>query len=225
MRQRVKEVTTRDYIDAETTLGYVLLFIPNEAVYGFVHENDPGLVDAALAQGVVLCSPFTLFAVLGVVRQAVETVQLQRTSDEILRCLGSFTTQWTKFSDSLDTLGKRFESAQKAYDEVAGTRRRVLQKSLDEVDRLRESREPTPTGRPVAIAAPVAAAGADHDHDHHHDHGDDDHELDLSPGDELDDGIGQLAVGAEHDGSPAGHPAARVPALTRVPRLRPIRGR
>jgi DNA recombination protein RmuC len=140
VRQRVKELCAREYIDPETTLGYVLLFIPNEAVYGFVHEHDPTLVDVALQQRVVLCSPFSLFAVLGVVRQAVESVQLQRTSDEILRGLTRFAAQWDKFSEALDTVGKRFESAQKAYDELAGTRRRQLQKTVDEVDRLRLAR-------------------------------------------------------------------------------------
>jgi DNA recombination protein RmuC len=212
VRQRVKEVTTRDYVDTETTVGYVLLFIPNEAVYSFLHENDPDLVDAALGQGVVLCSPFTLFAVLGVVRQAVETVQLQRTSDEILQCLGRFSTQWTKFSDSLDQLGRRFESAQKAYDDLAGTRRRVLQRSLDEVDRLREARGAA-LPAVAALARPPASSADDDERHAGADDGDDD---------DGDDDLGPVAraAGAEHDVAPPTSPPG-----PRVPRLRPIRGR
>ena len=61
-----------------TTLDYVLLFIPNESVYSFMHEHDPGLIDAALAQRVVLCSPFTLFAMLAVIRQAMDSFRLER---------------------------------------------------------------------------------------------------------------------------------------------------
>jgi DNA recombination protein RmuC len=223
-------VTTRDSVDTETTVGYVLLFIPNEAVYGFLHENDPGLVDTALAQGVVLCSPFTLFAVLGVVRQAVETVQLQRTSDEILQCLGRFTTQWSKFSDSLDLLGRRFESAQKAYDDLAGTRRRVLQKSLDEVDRLRESRA---AGAPAVVAPPEARSLPSRDRGDDDEGGvDGDEPDDHDDHDDHDDGraasivVEPMAAGAEHDVArslPPSLPPTR-PA-SRVPRLRPIRGR
>ena len=38
VRERIKEVTTRDYINPEqNTLDYVLLFIPNEQVYAFIH--------------------------------------------------------------------------------------------------------------------------------------------------------------------------------------------
>jgi DNA recombination protein RmuC len=69
VRGRVKELATRGYIDrTEGTLDCVLLFFPNEQIYGYVHEQDPGLLDEALRQGVVLCSPSTLFAVLAVVR-------------------------------------------------------------------------------------------------------------------------------------------------------------
>ncbi len=96
VRARVRELSGRVYIDPDETLDEVLLFIPNEAVYAFVHTHDHDLVEVALAQKVVLCSPTTLFSVLAVIRQAVEQTQLQRTSDEILRCLASFETQWSQ---------------------------------------------------------------------------------------------------------------------------------
>jgi DNA recombination protein RmuC len=150
VRDRIKELGTRGYVARGETLEYVLAFIPNEAVYSFVHEQNPALVDEALRQRVVLCSPFTLFAVLAVIRQWVESVALERTSDEILTVLAGFTAQWDKFSDTIDTLGKRLETTTKAYEDLAGPRRRQLQRSLDRVDELRsragldEAVEPAP---------------------------------------------------------------------------------
>ena len=42
VKARIKEVTTRDYINPEeNTLDYVLVFIPNEQVYAFINENEP----------------------------------------------------------------------------------------------------------------------------------------------------------------------------------------
>ncbi|HEX7096400.1 MAG TPA: DNA recombination protein RmuC, partial [Acidimicrobiales bacterium] len=52
VRNRVKEITGREYIDPARTVDHVLLFIPNEAVYAFIHESDPSLLDKALAQRV-----------------------------------------------------------------------------------------------------------------------------------------------------------------------------
>lgn len=140
VRQRVKELSTRGYCNPESTVGYVLLFIPNEAVYGFIHEHDSAVVDFALQQKVVLCSPFTLFAVLAVVRQAVDSFLLERTSDEILQGLGRFNQQWVKFGDQIDLVGKRLDSAHNAFSDLAGTRRRQLQRSLDVLDAIRNRR-------------------------------------------------------------------------------------
>jgi DNA recombination protein RmuC len=145
VRGRVKELATRGYIDrTEGTLDCVLLFFPNEQIYGYVHEQDPGLLDEALRQGVVLCSPSTLFAVLAVVRQSCDTVALQRTSDEILGLLAGFTDQWGRYTDEVDKLGKQLETVTRTYDQVNGVRRRQLEKQLDQVEEVRERRDVTP---------------------------------------------------------------------------------
>src|SRR5206468_9440445 len=98
VRTRVKEIAGRGYADPATTAGYVLLFIPNESVYAFIQEHDRELGDLALGQDVVLCSPFTLFAVLGVIRKTVDCALLERASDEILVALSRFSDQWGRFS-------------------------------------------------------------------------------------------------------------------------------
>ncbi len=141
VRGRVKELTTRGYIDpANGTLDCVLLFIPNEQVYGFVHEQDASLLDDALRQGVVLCSPSTLFAVLAVVRQSCDSVALARTSDEILGLLSGFTDQWGKYTAEVERLGKQLDTVRKTYDGLAGTRRRALERQLEKVEEVREDR-------------------------------------------------------------------------------------
>ena len=141
VRARVEELTALADVDPADTVGFVLLFIPNEAVYGFVHERDPTLLDDALAQNVVLCSPCTLFAVLGVIRRAVDAFALSRTSDEILECLNGFAKQWESFTIKLEQLGKQLDTAQRSYEELSGARRRQLQRHLDRVEVLRQRRE------------------------------------------------------------------------------------
>jgi DNA recombination protein RmuC len=141
VRGRVKELATRaGYIDADATLDEVLLFIPNESVWAFIHERDPQLIDFALGQKVVLCSPVSLFAVLAVIRQAVEQTQLARTSDEILQCLAGFGHQWGKFAEALDKVVARFDTAQRGLEDLTGPRRRQLERQLDRVEALRAAR-------------------------------------------------------------------------------------
>jgi DNA recombination protein RmuC len=141
VRARVRELSGRVYIDPDETLDEVLLFIPNEAVYAFVHTHDRDLIEVSLRQKVVLCSPCTLFSVLAVIRQAVEQTQLQRTSDEILHCLAAFEQQWGKFTDALDKVGRGLDTVRRGWDDLAGPRRRQLERQLDQVGELRSRRE------------------------------------------------------------------------------------
>jgi DNA recombination protein RmuC len=142
VRLRVRELAGREYMRQGTrpSVDYVLMFLPNETVAAFVHECDPGLVDEALGQQVVLCSPLTLFALLGVIRQAFDNFMVEQTSEEILAVLGSFEQQWQKFAAALDVVGKRLDSTQNAYEELAGTRRRALERPLARLSSLRTDR-------------------------------------------------------------------------------------
>jgi DNA recombination protein RmuC len=138
VRLRVKELTGRGYVDpAGGTLDYVLLFVPNESLYAQIHEHDSSLIDEALGRKVVLCSPLSLFAVLAVVRRACDVAALERTSGEVLHVLGTFTQEWDRFCDSLDKLGRTVDAVERAYGDLAGTRRRALERPLTRIDELR----------------------------------------------------------------------------------------
>ncbi|MBW8827031.1 MAG: DNA recombination protein RmuC [Acidobacteria bacterium] len=152
VRTRVRELTGRGYVDpAGGTLDYVLAFLPNESIYAFVHEHDPGLLDDALRRKVVLCSPLTLYAVLAVVRQAADAASLERTSGEVLAVLGTFTQEWDRFCESLDKVGRAVDAVERAYGELAGTRRRALERPLARVDELRRGTAPA-DGQPLRLA-------------------------------------------------------------------------
>ncbi len=138
VRAKVKELAARTYNQSEAeTVDCVLLFIPNEQLYGFIQEHDASLLEDALGHKIVMCSPLTLFAVLAVVRQAVDSFRLERTTSEILDVLGSFSKQWEAFGASMDTLGKRLESTSSAFDQLTGPRRRQLERQLDRIEDLR----------------------------------------------------------------------------------------
>lgn len=136
-RGMIKEVTSREYINpADNTVDYVLIFIPNEQVYGFINEADPTIMDEALKQKVILCSPFTLYAVLAVIRQSIENFNLERTASEILTLLMEFSKQWSAFKDKFKTMGDRIDAAKKEYDSLVTTRTNMLERPLRKIDEL-----------------------------------------------------------------------------------------
>jgi DNA recombination protein RmuC len=146
VKSRIKEVTTREYISPEqNTVDSVLLFIPNEQIYAFIHEQDSSIFEDGIKNRVVFCSPITLFAILAVIRKAVDNFALEQTSNEILSLLGAFKKQWNEFVNKLEVVGKRISDAQKEYEALTVTRRRQLERPLEKIDQLRTQR-----GLPIA---------------------------------------------------------------------------
>ncbi|HEX4982180.1 MAG TPA: DNA recombination protein RmuC [Ilumatobacteraceae bacterium] len=142
VRLRVKELAKRDYAraSARASVDYVLLFLPNEQLTGFIHEHDPALIDDAMAQRVVMCSPLTLFAFLGVIRQAYDNFVIEQTSDQILSLIGKFGTQWQKYVEQLEKVHAKFEQLDRQFDELMGPRRRQLEKPLQQLETVRRER-------------------------------------------------------------------------------------
>jgi DNA recombination protein RmuC len=141
VRARVKEVTTRDYINpADKTLDYVLVFIPNEQVYVFINQNDPALIDDALKAKVILCSPFTLFAILAIIRQALDNFSMERTAGEMLQLVNAFKKEWEKFTDSMERMGEKLEGARLEYQRMTTTRQNKLDKSIQKIEDMRRQK-------------------------------------------------------------------------------------
>jgi DNA recombination protein RmuC len=137
VRVRVRELAQRKYDHDPASLDYVLLFVPNESISGFMHEVDATLIDEALRQRVVLCSPLTLFALLAVVRQAHDAFLTEQRADEIQKQMAKFSKQWTMFTDQLDKVQRQLTGAVKSYEDLNGTRRRQLERPLEKIEALR----------------------------------------------------------------------------------------
>ncbi|MBI5671587.1 MAG: DNA recombination protein RmuC [Chloroflexi bacterium] len=147
VRGRVREVgceRSKDYINSDT-VDCVLVFIPNEQVYRFIHEEDDTIIEEALKQKVIICSPLTLYIVLAVIRQAAENFKLEQSSREVLKLLNEFKKQWTEYTGMMEKIGGALEKAREAYDDLVGKRRTALEKPLNKIDGLLEANGITET--------------------------------------------------------------------------------
>ena len=141
VRDRVKELERRDYVVSTTqqSLDYVLLFVPNESITGFIHEADPCLIDWALERKVVLCSPLTLYAFLVVVRQATESFHTEETAAQIMQMMGKFRKQWESYVKSLDKVKRNFDNMQEELDDLTvGKRFKGLNRETKKMEELRK---------------------------------------------------------------------------------------
>ena len=142
VKKQSNELVGREYINPEqNTVDYVLMFIPNEQVYAFIQEQDGSIMDQAMSKRVIFCSPLTLFAILAVIRQAVDNFALEQTSNEMLTLLGQFYKQWEMFKGSLEKVGSRIAGAQEEFERLSTTRSRQLDRPLEKLEQLRSERE------------------------------------------------------------------------------------
>ncbi|HOW35588.1 MAG TPA: DNA recombination protein RmuC [Candidatus Omnitrophota bacterium] len=132
---RIKEIQNRSYINpGEDTLDFVLLFIPNEQVFGFIQENMPGLIDEALKQKVVLCSPFTLYAMLSVIRQAFENFRYEKATKEIVKMIELFSKSYGVFKERFGDLGVSIDKLGDQYDKIKATSFKELDTKIRRID-------------------------------------------------------------------------------------------
>ncbi len=134
VRQKIKQVTTRDYINPEErTVDFVILFIPNEMIFSFIYDQLNEVWEEAMVKKVVLAGPFSFTALLRMIKQAYANFRYQENIHHIIGLIQKFEGEYEKFSDAIDLLGDRLDSTKKQYEAVSGTRSRQLTKVIDQI--------------------------------------------------------------------------------------------
>ena len=137
VKLHIKAIAGRAYVNpGEGTLDYVLMFIPNESIYGFINQEDTQLIDYALEKKVLLCSPLTLYAMLSLIYQATRNFAMEEKATEVMNLLNAFRLQWDKYVEVMDKMGRSLETAQKDYDTMVGTRKNQLEKPLSKIEEI-----------------------------------------------------------------------------------------
>ncbi len=143
VKERIKEIQNRDYINAsEKTLDFVLLFIPNEQVFGFIQEKMPELMDLALKQKVVLCSPFTLYAMLSVIRQAHENFRYEKDLKEIIGLIEQFSKYYAAFKVRFETMGDAITKLNTQYQDILDKNFKQLDGKIKSIDEYKKGQLP-----------------------------------------------------------------------------------
>ncbi len=143
VKGHVKALADREaYVESTSTVGFVLMFIPNDGIYAFVHEHHRRIFDEALSRRVVICSPSTLFAMLALVRQAMDTLAMEQSSREILDHLSCFADQWKQYVKQFDLVGRHLGRLNSAFEKLSVTRRNQLERQLDRIAELKNGTHP-----------------------------------------------------------------------------------
>ncbi len=134
VRQKIKEVTGRDYINPEGgTADFVILFVPNELIFSFIYDKLREVWQEALKQKVILAGPFSFVAILRTIYWSHQNFVYQQNMQEIIKLIKVFEEEYSKFSESLDKLGYFIEKTSGQYRQIAQTRHRKLVRIMDRI--------------------------------------------------------------------------------------------
>jgi DNA recombination protein RmuC len=138
----ISALAKREYLEKadNNTIDYVLMFVPNESISSFVHEADPDLIDTALEQKVVLCTPLTLYAFLVVIRQATDSFHTEQNAADIMKRINLFNKQWDEYTKAVGSVEDQFKKMIGAIESinVDGTRYKKLDVQVRAIEKIRK---------------------------------------------------------------------------------------
>lgn len=134
IKTKVKEVTSREYINPEkNTVDFVILFIPNEMIFSFIYDRFPDIWQEAMGKKVILAGPFSFTAILRMVHQAYDNFRYQKNVANIIGYIKKFSEEFDNYNKGFKDLGSRIEALQKQYTAVDTTRTKQLVKIVNKI--------------------------------------------------------------------------------------------
>ena len=126
------------YINPPMTTDFAVLFLPMESLYAEV-VRDPALSQMLQKEfKVVVTGPTTLAAMLNSLQMGFKTLAIQKRSGEVWKVLGEVKTEFGKFGDLIQKAQKKLTDANTDLDHLVGTRTRVIQRKLKDIEEMPE---------------------------------------------------------------------------------------
>ena len=117
VKRHVSGLAKKNYHQLEgiQTLDFVLLFIPVEGAFHMVIEHGSTLLNTAMRQNIILCSPSTLLAILRTVHYLWRIDKQNRNGLIIAKQAGSLYDKFVGFVESFEEIGQRLNQTQQAW--------------------------------------------------------------------------------------------------------------
>lgn len=132
LKIKIKKVS--EYIDPDSnTLDYAVMFVPNEMIFSFINQKFSDLVDDAIRQRVILVSPLTFLALARMVLESYRNFMLEDRLREMVTQVDGFVKEWGKFRDQFVKYGRSIDTLKSAYEELAGTRVRQMERRVQKI--------------------------------------------------------------------------------------------
>lgn len=122
------------YISVPNTTPYAILFVPFEGMYSEIVNLN--LLEEMNALNITIAGPYTLTAILSTVTNYFQALAIEKKSREIETTLGLVKSEFKKYQDALDQVGKNLETASKNLETLRVRRTNAMNRALRSVVEL-----------------------------------------------------------------------------------------
>lgn len=139
VRKHVDELAAKDYSRVvQDSIGYVLMFIPNEASYIAAVQAQPELTNEAYRRGVLIVSPTNLLMALQLAFNLWQNEARVQNVEAIFKRAGDLYNKFSDFYSSFEDVGKKLTDATRAFNQAEDRLCRGKGNFVRQVDMLRE---------------------------------------------------------------------------------------
>ena len=142
IRQEAKNISSK-YVSPPDTTDFAIMFLPTEGLYSEVLRLEDLVERIQSDFKIVITGPSTLAALLNSLSIGFRYLTVNKKSEQILKLLGDFRNQFTKFDMLIDQAHRRIIDAQEKTEALA-KRSEMIQKKLQKVDQLGYEQEESP---------------------------------------------------------------------------------
>ncbi len=119
---RVRELAAKRYwAQFERSPDFVVLFLPGDQFLSAALQENPGLIDEALRQNVMLATPTSLAALLKAVAYGWKQSVLADNAAEVRRLGEELYKRFTVFAEHMGRLGKALDAGVESFNKAVGS--------------------------------------------------------------------------------------------------------
>jgi len=146
VKKFAKEIAEK-YIDPPNTTDFGIMFLPVEGLFAEVVRQPDTIAFLQREYKIVVTGPTTLAAMLNSLQMGFKTLAIQKRSSEVWKVLASVKKEFSTFGGVLEKAQKKINEANNEIENLVGTRTRMMQSKLRNVEQLElnsDSQEDTP---------------------------------------------------------------------------------
>lgn len=131
--ERVGKRLAKKHYASHSTAGYVIVYVPSQAVYETAAEAYPDVIERLIESNVILAGPFTLFGMIKTAATLLAQHRAVRDAREIVDEVRELRSRLGTFSGHLDKVGNGLRGAMNAYNSAIGSWNSRLSPSVNRI--------------------------------------------------------------------------------------------